>query len=224
MKQKYYIGELEFKTKKECENYTRNVINNLGCCIINKDHTLFNFFDNLIKNHPECDAKKGIGIDYFYIQPNSFVKKFYETMIKRLDGSETDFSWVYCCKFKERTTSDNLLMSMRTAIKDDIIKYKQKQCKLICNFCKTENEVYENYHVDHHNPSFQTLKDNFLQLTQKQIPSSFGDGFFFNGKKYNSTIFKDEDEDFKNSWIDYHNKNCNFQILCRDCNLRKEKN
>ena len=46
MKQKYYIGELEFKTKKECENYTRNVINNLGCCIINKDHTLFNFFDN----------------------------------------------------------------------------------------------------------------------------------------------------------------------------------
>ena len=31
MKQKYYIGELEFKTKKECENYTRNIINNLKC-------------------------------------------------------------------------------------------------------------------------------------------------------------------------------------------------
>ena len=70
MKQKYYIGELEFKTKKECENYTRNIINNLGCCIINKDHTKFSFFDNLIQNHPECDNKKGICIDYFYIQPN----------------------------------------------------------------------------------------------------------------------------------------------------------
>ncbi len=28
----------------------------------------------------------------------------------------------------------------------------------------------------------------------------------------------------KNGWIDYHNKNCNFQILCRDCNLRKKEN
>ena len=27
MKQQYYIGDLEFKTKKECENYTRNIKN-----------------------------------------------------------------------------------------------------------------------------------------------------------------------------------------------------
>lgn len=219
MKQKYYIGELEFKTKKECENYTRKIINNLGCCIINKDHPQFIFFDNLIQNHPECDDKKGIGIDYFYIQPNNLVKKYYQTMIKRLDESETDFSWVYCCQFKERTVSDDLLKSMRTAIKDDVIKYKQRQSKLICNFCKTENELYENYHVDHYNPSFQTIKDNFLQLTKKQIPSLFGDC-----KMYKLTIFKDEDEEFKNDWVDYHNKNCNFQILCRSCNLRKKKN
>jgi hypothetical protein len=219
MKQKYYIGELEFKTKKECEDYTRNIINNLGCCIINKDHTQFKFFNNLIQNHPDCDDKTGNGIDYFYIEPNPLVKKYYQTMIKRLDGSETDFSWVYCCKFKERTVNDDLLRSMRTAIKDDIIKYKQKQSQLICNFCKTENELYENYHVDHHNPSFQTIKDNFLQLTKKQIPSSFGDF-----KIYKLTIFKDEDEDFKNDWVDYHNKNCNLQILCRDCNIKKSNN
>jgi hypothetical protein len=30
-KPKYNIGDLEFKTKKECESYTRNIINNLGC-------------------------------------------------------------------------------------------------------------------------------------------------------------------------------------------------
>jgi len=53
---------------------------------------------------------------------------------------------------------------------------------------------------------------------EKQIPSLFGDC-----KIYKLTIFKDEDEDFKNDWVDYHNKNCNFQILCRDCNLRKKK-
>jgi hypothetical protein len=218
MKQTYHIGELVFKTKKECGDYTRTIINNLGCCIINKDHTSFNFFNNLIQNHPDYYDKKGVGIDYFYIQPNPLVNKYYQTMIKRIDGSETDFSWVYCCQFKERTTSDDLVRSMRTAIKNDIIQYKQSQNKLICNYCKTENELYENYHVDHHNPSFQILKDNFLQLSTKQIPTTFGDC-----QIYQLTIFKHEDQDFENDWVEYHNANCNFQILCRDCNLRKKK-
>ena len=217
--EKYYIGDLKFKTKKECENYTRNIINNLGCCVIKKDHIHYSFFENLIKNHPEYNEKKGIGIDYFYIIPNPLIKKYFQTMIKRLDGSYIDFSWVYCCNFKERTSTNLLLRAMREAIKNDTIEYKQKQTKLICNFCKTENELYENYHVDHYNPSFQTLKDNFLQLTQKQIPLTFGDC-----KIYKLITFKDDDEEFKNEWIDYHNKNYNFQILCRDCNLRKKKN
>jgi hypothetical protein len=218
MNQIYYIGNLEFRTKKECQEYTRNIINNLGCCIINKEHKQFIFFNNLIKNHPDYDNKIGVGINYFYIQPNPLNKKTYQIMIKRLDDSEIDFSWLYCCQFKERTNTDDLIRSMRTAIKDDIIKYKQKHIKLICNFCKTDNQVYENYQVDHHNPSFQILKDNFLQLTKNRIPSSFTDC-----KIYKLTIFKDEDVEFKNEWVDYHNNNCNLQILCRDCNLRKKK-
>jgi hypothetical protein len=35
---KYYIGEVGYKTKKDCLEYTRNVINSLGCGKINKDH------------------------------------------------------------------------------------------------------------------------------------------------------------------------------------------
>ena len=218
MKSKYFIGELEFKTKKECENYTRTIINTLGCCQIKKENVQYEFFNDLIQNHPECDSKIGVGIDYFYIKPNPFVKKYFQTMIKRVDGSEIDFSWVYCCKFKERTLSDHLIRSMRMAIKNDILEYKQKQTKLICNFCQTENELYEDFHVDHHNPSFKTIKNNFLQETTKSIPSSFDDC-----KIFKISIFKDEDKDFKNDWVDYHKKNCNFQILCRDCNLRKPK-
>jgi hypothetical protein len=189
MKQKYNIGDLYFKTKKECENYTRNIINNLGCCIIKNDHTHFNFLFNLIQNHPEYDIKKGVGINYFYIIPNPINNKYYQTMIKRLDESEIDFSWVYFCQFKERTKCDDLIRSMRSAIKDDTIKYKQEQNKLICNFCKNENEIYENYHVDHHNPSFQTLKNDFLQLTTKPLPLVFDDN-----PKYNLAMFNDKNE------------------------------
>jgi len=76
--------------------------------------------------------------------------------------------------------------------------------------------VYENYHEDHDNPSFQTLKDIFLQITTKQIPTSFSDC-----KKIHYAIFKEADVYFKNNWVDYHNNHCNLQILCRDCNFRK---
>lgn len=62
------------------------------------------------------------------------------------------------------------------------------------------------------------IPDNFLQITNKPIPTNFADC-----DVYKLTIFKDKNEDFKNEWIEYHNKNCNLQILCRDCNLRKKK-
>lgn len=95
--QKYNIGELEFKNPKYCEKYIRNIINTLGCCIINEDHKQFNFFNNLIQRHPVFKDKQGVGISYFYIEPHSLMSKYYQLMIKRIDGSETDFSWIYCC-------------------------------------------------------------------------------------------------------------------------------
>lgn len=216
MKRNYFIGDLHFRTKNECENYTRNIINSLGCCTINKENPHYSFFANLIENHPNAELKIDCGIDYFFIEPNPFNKKYYQTMIKRLDGSETDFSWKNCCEFKKRTTEFYLTRAMRAAIKDYVIQFKRKQTKLICNFCKNENELYGNYHVDHSEPSFKTLKNNFLQLTKKQLPTSFEDC-----KVYNLSVFKDEDKDFENEWVEYHNKYCNYQILCRSCNLRK---
>ena len=217
MKPKYYIGELEFKTKKDCETYTRNIINTLGCCEIKKDNAYFIFFNNLIKNHPKYELKKGAGIDYFFIVHNP-IAKGYQTMIKNIDNAITIFSWNQCCEFKVRPINHYLVDSLRNAIKDDTIKYKCSRSKLICNLCKTENKLYEEYHVDHDNPSFLILKNDFLQLTTKNIPSLFSEC-----EKYNFTIFKDEDIDFKNEWIEYHNKHCNFQILCCKCNLSKLK-
>ena len=218
MKQIYSIGDLEFKTKKACEDYTRDIINSLGCCIINKDNSHFIFFNNLIRNHPDYELKKGIGIDYFYIQPNPINKKSFQTMLKRLDGSETDFSWIYCCSFKIKTPNDILKIAMRTAISDDIIYFKQNQKQLICKFCEVKDKPYEYYHVDHHNPSFKNLKDNFLNTTTRPIPFIFQEC-----KVYKLKDFRDEDIDFKKDWIEYHNNNCNLQVLCQDCNLRKEK-
>ena len=49
--------------------------------------------------------------------------KYYQTMIKRLDKSIIDFSWVYCCKFKVRSITEDLTAAMREAIKEETITY-----------------------------------------------------------------------------------------------------
>jgi hypothetical protein len=216
---KYFIGDIGFNTKKDCENYTRNILNEIGFNEIRNTHKHFEFFNNLIKNHPDYETKKGPGINYFYITPNRMNRKYKELRIKRLDNSDIDISWRYCCEFKIRTNYYYLTQAMRTVIRDDIIVYKQQQQRkhgLFCNYCQNRNESYENYHVDHDNPSFQELKDNFLRINTHNIPNLFADY-----KKFNLTTFRKEDKQFENAWITYHNQNCNLQILCRNCNLTK---
>lgn len=215
MTRKYYIGTLEFDTKKKCEEHTRSVIKSLGCCKINRDHPSYGFFSDLLKNHPECELKTGCGIDYFFIKPNPLRPSTFQTMIRRIDGTEVDFSWLYCCQFKLRTNDYDLTQAMRVSIRSQIIDYKNAVNKLICNLCKIEDA--DEYHIDHDSPSFKELKETFIKQTSHTIPTVFGE--------LNSTlslnIFNDTDNDFKNDWIEYHKSNCKLQVLCKKCNLCK---
>jgi hypothetical protein len=215
---KYVIGDNVFPTKTACVKYTREIINNLGECIIDKNHVQFKYFTNLINNHPRCNEKIGTGIEYFYIETNILNKSAYQSMIKRCDGTCIDFSWVLCSSFRDKYPMENLTASMRRAISHVTIKYK-KESELICKLCLSTSEEYCNYHVDHDIISFSQLKTDFLKSTTKQIPTEFG-----NCKEYNLTAFNAEDIEFETEWVNYHNAHCSFQILCKTCNLTKPKN
>ena len=211
---KYVIGDKSFKTKKS-ENYVRETIDSLGCCKIDNTHPNYSFFVGLLNNHPKCGEKIGNGIDSFYIKHNAMNRKSYETVVKRNDGTEDVFSWVQCCRFKGKTMNEYLMDAMRTAVSDSIIKYK-KEHKLVCSLCGDENESVGNYHVDHDNPSFRTLRDNFMSITKTKVPSMFTEC-----PVRHLTVFHRNDDDFRREWTDYHNANCNLQILCKKCNLHK---
>ena len=213
---KYSIGSISFKTKKACENYTRTKINELGISTINEQHHDYNFFVDLINNHVESDIKIGVGIKQFNIGINPLNKKAYHISITRIDNSEIDFSWIYCCQFKVRTQKEYLIKAMRESISPFTIKFKKQQKSLVCNFCNSKDEEYSDYHVDHDSPSFKELSMHFLNQVKLKQPESFGDC-----PKTHLTIFHEDDDEFKNEWINYHNSNCRFQILCQKCNLKK---
>lgn len=214
MKQSYNIGDLSFKTKKACEEYTRQVINRLGCCKVSNGHSEYAFLCDLLKNHPGYDIKAGPGIDYFFIRPNITRPTTYQTMIRRIDGTETDFSWRYCCEFRVRPTSHHLNLAMRSAIREDIVNFRNKQTKMQCKLCNTEDA--NEYHIDHNMPPFRDLKSDFLRETKTPIPNIFDEL-----NPISLTIFKKEDEKFEMEWKEYHNMHCNLQVLCSTCNMKK---
>ena len=211
---KYFIGEIGFPTKKAVENFVRQTLITHGYGVVNIDNPIFDLIHNVLKNHCSYDEKKGAGIKYFIIQPNAMTGRDYTIMIKRTDDSIIDFSWVYCCEFKQRTQNADLTVAMREAISRDIYIFKQSN-QLICNYCKETNLESQDFHVDHNEPPFRTIKDNFLKIN-KNHPLKFVDCPMTHRVK-----FQEEDKIFSKEWIDYHNKNCNLQILCKKCNLEK---
>jgi hypothetical protein len=209
------IGELKFKSKKAAEEYARQIINNIGFGDIKKDNEHYKFFENLIKNHHRYEEVVGCGIDYFYIQPNPLNRKQCQTAIKRIDNSDIVFSWRDCSTKKISTENEYLIDALRNSIRYQTIEFK-KNNKLICNICQTEDETYKNYHIDHKYPSFKQLREDFIKITKHKIPTSF-----IKCEKYYLKIFKEEDKEFEDEWLDYHKKNCDLQVLCQKCNLKK---
>ena len=211
----YKIGNIIFKTKKECKLYSKNIINSLRCCNINIDHEYFNFFCDLLKNHTEYDEKVGCGIDHFCIIKNKLNQNCYGMELYRLDNTKINFSWVHCCEFKKRSYDMLLSSAMRSSIIKTIINFKNNN-NSECKICKiSDNNTI--YHVDHIIP-FINLKNDFLKTTKFTLPISFS-----TCPNTGLCIFNDNDSDFKNDWIEYHDTKCKLQILCRLCNNYKGK-
>jgi hypothetical protein len=59
---------------------------------------------------------------------------------------------------------------MRETIHCDNHEFKMKQV-MKCNLCKTTDHVCADFHVDHDDPTFRVIKDNFLKQTNLPIPT-----------------------------------------------------
>lgn len=211
----YNIGNLTFQSKKQCLDYTRDFIRNLGVCVLDSKSNDFEFFINLLKNHEDfqdhLDDIEKIKISNNYLNVGS-----YHTELIRKNGDIKSFSWNHCCKFKPRSCKENLTNALRSSIQEQVIDYKNKN-QLICCICNIQNLSKSKYHTDHKTIPFRDIVANFLNLDitkQLCIPSQLSkDGYF--------TVFRKEDDDFERRWKEYHLLNSDFQILCDKCNLKK---
>jgi hypothetical protein len=241
---KYRIGNNFFKTQEEAKQYVRNVVRSINE-EVTPENPQFEIIHDIVKCHRFYEIKKGCGIKSFFTIYNT-LNKSRELNIKRVDDSIIDISFIVCAedsiidknKLKVHKLSFKLYDAMRSAIKDQILAYRNNnrgdlEVCAICNiknsknifdsslgFGNLSNNINIEFQVDHKKPSFKFLRENFINEKKNlgcRIPTNFIDD------QFNIPNFIEEDNEFKNDWCNYHAQNATFQILCKLCNLRKKK-
>lgn len=214
---KVIIGKTVYKTIKDCTEQIRKKLNKIysdGETIIKRENPNFNFIMDILNNHPSKINKIGVGIDSFLLTLNALTNKGIAIIIKRIDESTEDFSWLICTGFKKVSTRSVQLEVMRDAVKNLTINFKANN-ELVCALCDANNLNYSEYHVDHKTLPFSVIATQFLN-DNVQFPT-----WFDTKPNLCGHFFKKEHKEIEQQWFDYHLKHSDFQILCNSCNSKK---
>lgn len=219
---KYIVNDIGFKTKDEVVKHVQSILYKYGegDFLGKKD---FDFiYDLLNEGHHDPDKKIGCGIAGFFVNSNDYNKRGF--FIKRLDGSETDFSYVKCI-YKKNDFQD-IKSACRMAIREDIIKFKQNFFTdnqdnigfVVCPFTKEKISI-DNCHVDHIPPN--TFNKIFLDWIKSENiePKSVNLEGYGDGEMTKKFI----DKTVEKSFIEFHRERMNLRVTSPLGNLSGSK-
>ena len=213
------IGNNSYKTQKECIDYVRNILTEIGTTESIKDKSIdiYNFLIDLCKRHPHQDEKLKNVID-FKVKKSALNTKGLELNIINNDRTTTEISWIICVKGKGHTPQQLYNKALRQAISQQIQSYREKEdtditiCS-ICNNCLKDKK----HHIDHE-IQFAKLVCDFTNLHNIIIPSEYN--------KLPITFertFTTSDEWIGKLFYDYHLEHAILRVSCEKCNLTREK-
>ena len=171
-----YIG----LSKKKLKEYTKERINVIGVCtsLKNEYPSDFDFFVNyLFLRHPRYPEKTEGLIDVI-IKYNKFGNL--SVYFRKNNNDIEDISALNKCI--DGKDKDKLYIAMRNAIIPQILEYRKSNSNLICEICKSINNI----EIDHKDPHFIELFSDFINK-EKYKPSTF------TSDKYHRPIFSEED-------------------------------
>ena len=216
MKQPIVVGNVSFKTQTECEKYTRNILNELGSTdsVKLKNEQSFNFLVSLCKRHPNC-IEKLLHFNDYQIRCDALNKTAMALFIENTDGSLTEISWRICVTGKYKSIKTLFNSALRERIEPQILDYKNKTDLSYCRKCNCSLTIP---HIDHDEPQFQQLVDDFVDLNIIQIPTEY------NKKDVTfQPLFTTKDVWVGELFETYHFENATLRVLCQTCNLTRKK-
>lgn len=203
------------------EKKCREIIKRIGeCDSVKKFHLQeYLFFKEVLKYHPTNKAEGMVDLKFFKDMFHNPAIKFV-----RADGTEDTISWVLSSRNMKRgkiivkdTSREDLIKALRNSIYYQIKEYKTTfDNKFECELCKAKGTSSRDFHVDHI-LEFKHIKDAFLsRFDPRTHPSTFR-------WDERGPTFYECDKELEESWKTYHAENASVRILCKTCNLARNR-
>lgn len=178
----------------------------------------FDFMVDLLQRHENPEIKIGVGIDYMYVTTNTtYGGRNREFWLVRIDGSQTDFSFMKCLKHESRL--QKFKKACRNAVAPTINEFKI-ECFLegpsLC--CPLSGEVMtldNNCHVDHEAPNtFDVIVSDFITSTLVNVDEVE----LLTGEDGRVTV-DFVDKVLEQKFVEFHNERAKLRLLSRLGNL-----
>lgn len=220
------IGEKVFKTKAESKEFVKAILNKYE--LENSLNTAdFEFICELLRRHPEYEKKRGVGINEVVIKLDKNWGKTRCFHIKRIDGTETDFSYLHCIDNDiSKEPVKMFKQSARSAVEDQIVSHLlnyirrtiDNENNIVCE--KSQLKISrEQATVDHIPPiTFDKILNDFLKL--KNIEPSQIEYKGFGDNEYKKEF---KDEQIKTEFANYHRQVAKLRVISKHENLTQKK-
>lgn len=206
-----------FRSQYACEVYTRQLIEKIGYTdsVQRTSEESMAYFKSLCERHPHSSSKMRDCVD-FRIGKDPFTQRGYGLSVIHADGSVKPISWRMCVTGKGKSTSTLFNASLRHSVSDQIWAFKQRVDVSSCVLCGC-SLVCQPYHVDHDNPTFMALVQDFVVKNNVCIPSTYGKTCAY------APMFKPEDAWIGDLFAKHHETHATLRIVCVSCNLTRPK-
>lgn len=193
---------------------------------IDQNSTEHKILCELLQSHPKVESKIGSGIDYFYVQKSKWKVNQYNFMIRRTDGSSTDFSYLKCLNPQWRVSKgENWTAIFRNVIKEQTDSFRAaafeiigKKDKFVCSHTNLKfKKIYA--HVDHVYPLtfdsilYEFIETNKLNLNDIELSCDTG----------TSEVKQILDKDIVDSFYKFHKKRAVLRMVCNTANFQGKR-
>jgi hypothetical protein len=225
MAKKFYIGDKNFETKKDAEEFIRTIL-----CKYQFDQPLddsdFIIVSDLLDRHPESDIKKGVGVKSIIVRQDQKFGTTRHFCLVRLDDSIIDFSIGKCFSSNPNTPIKLFKSCARRAVENQVIyfinsyfaKHQDSSGKVICAITGVAVDK-DNASVDHTPPTtFDNIVLTFIQANNLDL-----DKVVFTSADTYKVGKEFTDEKLKTDFANYHKQVAKLRITTRTANLKQKK-
>lgn len=212
-------GKFVFTTKKEVKEKFKSILNayDIEETLNKEDHELLY---ELIQHHENAVQKIGVGISHFKVIRNKDIYTNRCFGLVRIDGTETDFSYIKCIDKPSYLYSFSQVA--RRSIEPEIIQFRKDFFKTnkkpLCEILQTPLKDDATSHVDHIPPfTFENLVQLFIEEYAIDLHTAISpseDNSF--GRKFSEV-------EIEKKWMNFHNEKARLRVISQRANLSNVK-